>query len=81
MEQLCLETKSMGKSSSCISRVNPHEPITMTDLNGVTICGKRGGSSFLEAQRPKKDGQCPNNMTACSNSTSLDNTICVLPSE
>ena len=81
MEYVCLNWRSNGKSRSCVSKVNSHEPITMTDLGGVMICGKRGGKSFAEAQRPQRDGKCPENMTACSDSTSLDNTICVLPFE
>ena len=51
----------------------------MTDFGGVTICGKRGGKSFAEVNRPQSDGSCPEGMVACSNATSKENTICVTP--
>jgi len=35
------------------------ESVFLTDLGGFTICGKRGGKSFLESYRPKADGRCP----------------------
>ena len=39
---------------TCVGGSSPVEaPITMTDLGGATICGKRGGLSFLDAQRPQ----------------------------
>ena len=47
----------------------------------MTICGKQGGKSFAEAQKPNSDGTCPNNMVPCSNATSRANTICVAPQE
>ena len=63
---------------TCVGGSSPVEaPITMTDLGGATICGKRGGLSFLDAQRPQIDGSCPKNTVACSNTTSTANTICV----
>ena len=49
----------------------------MTNLGSVTICGKRGGKSFATASRPVLDGTCSDGLIPCSNSTSLENTICV----
>ena len=49
----------------------------MTLLEGVAICGRRGGSSFADALRPNSDGQCPPKTVPCSKHTSPENTICV----
>ena len=48
----------------------------MTDLEGVTICGKRGGKPFVDVIRPNTDGDCPSNTVPCSAFTSPENTIC-----
>jgi len=41
------------------------------------LCGKRGGLPFLNATRPDyRTGKCPDSTLPCSNSTSLENTIC-----
>ena len=53
------------------------EPITMRDLGGVIICGKRGGKPFIEAVRPNSEGICPDFTLPCSTYTSLENTICM----
>ena len=51
----------------------------MTQLEGVRICGRRGGQSFLNTVRPNKDGVCPDKTIPCSKNTSPENTICVEP--
>ena len=49
----------------------------MTNLNGVEICGKRGGRSFIDALRPTDDNVCPEMTLPCSDITQPENTICV----
>ena len=49
----------------------------MTELEGVTICGRRGGLPFTDTLRPNNDGQCPPKTVPCSTKTSPENTICV----
>ena len=44
------------------------------------ICGKRGGSNYLEAQQPDPNsGMCPGVLVPCSNKTSIQNTYCYHP--
>ena len=46
-------------------------------LNNKFICANRGGAPFLEVIRPSLEtGACPNGTQACSDQTSLDNTVC-----
>ena len=49
----------------------------MTELGGVTICGRRSGTPFVDTIRPNTDGECPNKTVPCSRKTSPENTICV----
>ena len=56
-------------------------PIEMTQLEGVTVCGKRGGQRFLDTVRPNSDGECPGKTLPCSRITSPENTICIEPGE
>ena len=49
----------------------------MTDLEGVKICGRRGGKPFVDVQRPTADGDCPSTTVPCSRATSPENTICI----
>ena len=51
---------------------------------GSSICGQRGGKSFVDAIRPdsnqktiSNNGDCPSTTVPCSSATSPDNTICV----
>ena len=66
MEFECLSRKRVRKPGrkggyryECLLSVDSEAPIDMTDLGGVTVCGKRGGKSFAKAQRPLSDGLCP----------------------
>ena len=44
---------------------------------GQKFCGLRGGLSFKEVLRPNAyTFKCPNDTVACSNKTTIDNTIC-----
>ena len=52
----------------------------MSQFDGVRICGKRGGQSFLNTVRPNSNGVCPGKTIPCSRFTSPENTICVEPS-
>ena len=52
-------------------------PFKMHRFDNKIICGKKGGPSFLNATRPNFDSKvCPPNTLPCSNSTSLENTLC-----
>ena len=53
----------------------------MTDLQGVKVCGRRGGKPFVDVQRPTSDGNCPSNTVPCSRATSPENTICIEANE
>ena len=58
------------------------EPVSQTNFDGKSICGKRGGKSFLEVTRPDPETQeCPAGTQACSDSTDADSTVCYPPSE
>ena len=58
------------------------EPVSQTNFDGKSICGKRGGKSFLEVTRPDPETQeCPSGTQACSDSTDAANTVCYPPSE
>ena len=75
IEYQCLEM--LQKSGRCVSSIGPIPLIQMTQLEGVTICGRRGGEPFLNTQRPSSDGLCPGKTVPCSRATSPENTICV----
>ena len=49
----------------------------MTKLEGVSICGRRGGRPFFDTLRPDIDGECPAKTVPCSQNTSPENTICI----
>ena len=53
----------------------------MTQLEGVSVCGKRGGQRFLDTVRPNIDGECPGKTLPCSRITSPENTICIEPGD
>ena len=55
----CLKSTKSGKSRKCTLRVEAVDPITMRDLGGIIVCGKRGGKPFIEAIRPNSEGVCP----------------------
>ena len=56
----CLKrNKKKGKRRECLESIAKQPSITMTDLGGVTICGKRGGRPFTKALRPTTNGACP----------------------
>ena len=42
------------------------------------ICGRRGGSSFIDVLRPPSDEEvnCPDGTAPCSTFTSKENTVC-----
>ena len=45
-------------------------------FENMIVCGKRGGTGFINATRVDVDGNCPNGFEPCSTFTSLENTIC-----
>jgi hypothetical protein len=56
--------------------------IEQDNFYGMTFCGKRGGSTFTSAIRPDySTGVCPTGTLPCSLATSLENTICTLPTK
>ena len=87
IEGSCIEEKCTGKCSgrgpcsgvtcNCLRYIGFSPPLQMTELEGVSICGRRGGLPFVDTLRPNSDGQCPPNTVPCSRNTSIDNTICV----
>ena len=48
-------------------------PVLMANLGGFRVCGKRGGKAFFEVER----APCKEGFFACSNESSLENTVCV----
>ena len=66
-----------SSSRTCTRRIDFHSGITMTELEGDTICGRRGGRQFVDTLRPNIDGECPAKTVPCSRKTSPENTICV----
>jgi len=52
-------------------------PFGMNNFGGYSICGKRGGLPFVDADRPiSSTGKCAEGLVPCSNHTSVENTIC-----
>ena len=58
--------------------------VNQDEFYDMRFCGTRGGSSFVNAVRPKPTGKignnayaCPSGFEACSPATSLNNTVCV----
>ena len=52
----------------------------MTQLNGMILCGKRGGKSFINQTRVRPYKRtCANGLLPCSFHTSQTDTICVAP--
>ena len=67
----------------CVSP-NVTESVAQDEFYDMRFCGTRGGSSFVNAVRPKPTGKignnayaCPSGFEACSPATSLNNTVCV----
>ena len=53
------------------------EPVVQTLFKNKYFCGIRGGDPFVFVKRPLlSTGLCPNGTLPCSNSTSLENTVC-----
>ena len=44
-------------------------------FENMIVCGKRGGTGFINATRVDVDGNCPNSFEPCSTFTSLENTF------
>ena len=51
-------------------------PVIMGQFNGKRVCGKRGGSAFIDADRVQRNGTCPEGTSPCVLSKSLENRIC-----
>ena len=76
LEEKCIEWTQHRRHRTCANKIEARDPIKMADLEGVKICGKRGGKPFVDAIRPNSDGDCPSNTVPCSKFTSPENTIC-----
>ena len=54
----------------------------MTRVDGVEMCGKRGGKVFLEQIRMRPySRKCPKGLLPCSIDTTETETICVEPDQ
>ena len=53
------------------------DPVLQTKFDGVTVCGVRGGQSFMEQTRAQKNGMCPQGTAPCSNVAHPDNIVCL----
>ena len=54
--------KSRARTSSgeCEYPIKPIEPVEITPIDGILICGRRAGSPFEKIVRPSQiDGLCP----------------------
>ena len=57
--------------------MEPIDSVDISKIDGKIICGKRAGSAFVDTIRPSLvDSQCPSGTTPCSETTSIQNTIC-----
>jgi hypothetical protein len=66
-----------NQNLTCDFSIAAQDPVNMTNTNGFTICGLRGGQPYNNVTRVDPvSGLCPNGTQACSNVTSPDNTIC-----
>ena len=70
-----------GYDNECTDTIPEVPAISQTDFGGKSICGIRGGQSFAEVQRPNKENDCPTDTSACSSTTSAQNTVCYPPAE
>jgi len=53
-----------------------------TLINGLNICGVRGGLPWKDVKRPDySTKKCPNGTLPCSNQTSEQNTVCYPPAQ
>ena len=53
-------------------------PMNMTASSGALVCGKRGGSNFLDTVRVDPyTWKCPDSMVPCSEFTPATDTICI----
>jgi hypothetical protein len=54
----------------------------MTSFIGKVACAKRGGPTFLETVRVDPETkECPEDLVACSDYTTAENTVCVKDEE
>ena len=47
----------------------------MPAIDGLVVCGTRGGYTFEQVQRPSPEDGCPEGTSACS-ANSAENTVC-----
>ena len=76
LEYDCLRTTGGKNNKRCVESISS-PPYILAELEGDTICGRRGGRQFVDTFRPNSDGECPNKTVPCSEITSPENTICV----
>lgn len=58
--------------------VLPFNQKVLGNLGGYSICGKRGGSTFIEMQRPiDMEGNCPDGFSPCNPKALPDQRVCV----
>ena len=72
---------SLSKQNlTCDLKIEPQAPVSMTNTNGFTICGQRGGQPYKNVTRVDPISKmCPDGTVACSDITSAENTICYPP--
>ena len=50
----------------------------LNNVGGFAVCGLRGGSNFIETQRPiDLQGNCPTGYQACNPKADADKKVCV----
>ena len=62
----------------CREDIYPSSEIKMPGIDGLVICGTRGGQTFEKVQRPSVEGVCPEGTYPCS-LNSPENTVCYPP--
>ena len=77
-----MENWSLDRESTICpgSKVEARAAVNMTSINGLIICGRKGGENYLQAARVDPETRsCPGVLRPCSTKTSPENTICTHP--
>ena len=67
---------------NCDGLIWPVRGFNTTLINGLNICGVRGGLPWKDVKRPDySTKKCPSGTLPCSNQTSEQNTVCYPPAQ
>ena len=59
LEYKCLSWRKEHGRNRCTNVIDAFPPLQLANLEGNTICGRRGGKPFVDTVRPNRNGECP----------------------